>query len=161
MGTADNLQAAFAEESKAHMKYMAYAAAAEKEGLKQVAKLFRALAESERVHAQSHLMVMGEVGSTDDNLSSAADGETYEFTQMYPSFIQQADKDGNQRAVASFRNAMKAEKVHANLLAAQMDNSSKENDYHVCQICGQTIAGGAPDKCGVCGAPGAKFRQID
>ncbi len=161
MGTADNLQAAFAGESKAYMKYIASAAAAEKEGLKQTAKLFRALAESERVHALSHLMAMGEVGSTDDNISSAADAETYEFTQMYPAFINQAEKDGNQRAVASFRNAMKAEKGHANLLVSQLDHSSRENDYHVCQICGQTIAGGAPDKCNVCGAPGSKFRQID
>ncbi len=162
MSTDDNLNTAFSGESKAHMKYLANAAAAEKEGNKQVAKLFRALAEAERVHAQSHLAVMGEVGNSEHNLTSAIDGETYEYTQMYPAFLAQAEKDGNPRAVMSFRNAMAAEKVHGNLLSRLLEQlgQEKESDYFVCSVCGHTVAGNAPDRCPHCGASSEKFKQI-
>jgi rubrerythrin len=160
LATKDNLETAFAGESRAYMKYLAFALAAEKEGQRQVAKLFRALAESEMVHAQSHLSTMGEVGQTEDNISSAIDGETYEFTQMYPAFINQAEKEGNQRAAMSFRNAMAAEKVHAGLLSSFLDRTGREGEYHVCSNCGHVAAGNAPDKCPACGATGQKFKQI-
>jgi rubrerythrin len=160
LATDNNLRTAFAGESKAYMKYLAFAAIAEKEGQKHVAKLFRALAESELVHAQSHLMTMGEVGQTEDNISNAIDGETYEFTQMYPSFISQAEKEGNQRAAMSFRNAMAAEKVHATLLSAFLDHTGRESEYYVCSICGHVAAGDAPDKCPSCGASAQKFKLV-
>jgi rubrerythrin len=160
LATNDNLKTAFMGESKAHMKYLAFAAIAEKEGNRQVARLFRALAESEMVHAQSHLLTMGEVGRTDDNISSAIDGETYEFTQMYPSFINQAEKEGNQRAAMSFRNAMASEKVHASLLSAFLDHTGQAGDYYVCSVCGYVSAAEAPDKCPTCGTTGQKFKQI-
>ncbi len=160
MATNDNLKTAFTGESKACMKYLAFAAIAEKEGNRQVARLFRALAESEMVHAQSHLLTMGEAGRTEDNISSAIDGETYEFTQMYPSFINQAEKEGNQRAAMSFRNAMAAEKVHASLLSAFLDHTGQAGDYYVCSVCGHVSAAEAPDKCPTCGTTGQKFKQI-
>jgi rubrerythrin len=162
LGTDENLRTAFAGESKAFMKYLAFAAVAEKEGYKQVAKLFRALVEAERVHAQSHLAITGEVGDTEHNLSSAIDGETYEFTQMYPAFIELADREGNHRAVISFRNANAAEKVHGNLLSnlLQKLGQEKESDYYVCSVCGHTVSGYAPDKCPSCGAAKEKFKQI-
>ncbi|HBZ00911.1 MAG TPA: rubrerythrin [candidate division Zixibacteria bacterium] len=162
LGTDDNLKAAFAGESRAFMKYLAFAAAADKEGRKQVAKLFRALAEAERIHAQSHLALMGQVADSEHNLSNAIDGETYEFTQMYPSFIALAEKEGNQRAVISFRNAMAAEKVHGNLLTNLLEKlgAEKESDYYVCSICGHTVAGYAPEKCPSCSATKEKFKQV-
>ena len=160
LGTNDNLKTAFDGESKAHMRYLAYAATADRQGHKQAAKLFRALAESERVHAQNHLLASGEGGETEDNISSAIDGETYEFTQMYPSFINQAEKEGNQRAVASFRAAMAAEKAHAVLLSALLEHSGREDDYYVCSVCGQTVTGNAPNKCPACGASGSKLKQV-
>jgi rubrerythrin len=162
LATDDNLNAAFTGESKAYMKYLAYAAVAEKEGNKQVSRLFRALAEAERVHAQSHLAIMGGIGNSEHNLSNAIDGETYEYTQMYPSFIAQAEREGNHRVVISFRNAMAAEKVHGYLLSNSLERfgREKESDYFVCSACGYTAAGGAPDQCPSCGAAKEKFTQI-
>jgi rubrerythrin len=162
LGTDENLSTAFSGESKAYMKYLACAAVAEKEGNKQVAKLFRALAEAELVHAQSHLAAMGEVGDSEHNLTHAIDGETYEYTQMYPAFIALAEKEGNPRAVMTFRNAMKAEKVHGNLLSRLLEQrgQEKESDYFVCSVCGHTVAGNAPDRCPHCGAASERFKQI-
>jgi rubrerythrin len=162
LGTGDNLKIAFTGESKAFMNYTAYAAIAEKEGRKQVAKLFRALAEAERVHSQSYIIIMGETGESEHNLTNSIDGETYEFTQMYPSFIAQAEKEGNHRVVIAFRNAMAAEKVHGNLLSYMLEHlgQEKESDYYVCSVCGHTVSGNAPERCPSCGAAREKFTQI-
>jgi rubrerythrin len=161
--TDDNLMAAFKGECNAYMKYIAYARAAENEGQGQIAKLFRAIAEAERIHALNHFAIMGGSSGTEQDLSSAIDSEAYEFTQMYPAFIQQADQDANSRAAASFRGASAVEKIHNALLSNALKSlgRNKEEDYYICTICGNTVAGELPDKCTVCGAASDKFRFVE
>ncbi len=163
MKTDDNLKAAFEGECKAYMKYMAYSKAAEKEGQKQIARLFRAIAEAERIHALSHFAVMEGSGSVEQNTTSAIDSETYEFTQMYPAFIRQADQDSQARAAASFRGASAVEKIHSNLLSHALRSlgRSKEEDYYVCTVCGNTVRGTLPGKCAVCSAGSEKFNFVE
>jgi rubrerythrin len=162
VNTEENLQAAFQGESQAYVKYSAYAVKAEKEGHRQVARLFRAIAEAEKVHALNHFAVMGGAGNTSTNMAAAIDGETYEFTQMYPGFIEQAEQEDESRAAASFRNASVVEKIHGNLYNGALKNlgRNREEDYYVCSVCGNTVAGGIPDRCEVCGAAPDKFRYI-
>jgi rubrerythrin len=161
--TDDNLKAAFEGECKAYMKYLAFAGAAEKEGQRQIAKLFRALAEAEKVHALNHFAIMGEARGVEQNATSAVDSETYEFTQMYPAFIKQAEQDSHSRAAASFRGASAVEKIHSGLLnnALSSIGRSREEDYYVCTVCGNTVPGTMPDKCSVCGAASDKFKFVE
>ena len=165
MATTDNLQAAFAGESQANRKYLAFAKKAEQGGLAQIAKLFRAAAAAETVHAHAHLRVMKGVGSTAENLQAAIDGEGYEFREMYPEFLAEAETEGNKAAVVSFRNALAVEEIHHGLYSDALAALSAGKDLpavrvHVCEICGNTVYGDAPDKCAVCGAPGAKFAEV-
>jgi rubrerythrin len=144
MTTQKNLEEAFAGESQANRKYLAFAEKADQEGFKQVAKLFRAAAEAETVHAKNHLRVMGGVGKTIDNLKNAIAGETHEFNEMYPKFIEQAKKENASDAVIlSLDVANRVEKVHASLYKKALENlgKNKEADYYVCQICGHTVEG--------------------
>ena len=165
MATQDNLQAAFAGESQASQKYLAFAAKAGAEGLPQIAKLFRAAAAAETVHAQTHLRVMGGVGDTRQNVQAAIDGEKYEFNEMYRDFIQKAEAEGNRGAVAAFRNAMAVERLHHDLYAKAMEALAAGKDLscsaiHVCDVCGNTVVGEVPDNCPVCGAPKSKFKEV-
>jgi rubrerythrin len=162
LSTKNNLLAAFGGESKAHFKYLAYARIAEKEGHREIARLFRAVAEAEAIHALNHFEVMGEAGDTEKNLLSAIDGETYEFTQMYPGFIETADKEGENRARISFRLASNVEKIHNALYSDALEKLGryKEMEYHICEVCGNTVAGNAPEKCPICGAGIDKFRLL-
>ncbi len=164
--TQKNLQEAFAGESQANRKYLFFADKAEKEGHSQAARLFRAAAESETVHARSHLKVMGGIGSTKENLEAAAGGEHYEFTQMYPAFIEQAKSENNERAEISFTNANAVEKIHHGLYqkaleALEAGQQLKDEPYFVCQVCGNTVAGEAPEKCPICGAPRSAFKRVE
>ena len=161
--TADNLQEAFAGESQANRKYLAFAKQAERDGHPQVAKLFRAVAAAETVHAHAHLRAMGGIGSTVENLKAAIEGETHEFTDMYPPMIEQAEAEGNKAAARSFTYANAVEKTHAELYRQALENLEDpvETDYHVCAVCGHTVAGGPPDKCEVCGANARAFEKID
>ena len=154
--------AAFEGESKAYFRYLAFAKIAEKEGHGEVARLFRAVAEAEAIHALNHFEVMGDAGDTEKNLMSAIDGETYEFTQMYPAFIESADKEGENRAKISFRHASEVEKVHNALYndTLQKLGRNKETEYHICEICGNTVAGNPPEKCPICGAAIDKFKLL-
>src|SRR5574337_40953 len=154
MSTMDNLKNAFAGESQANRKYLAFAKKADEEGLKQVAKLFRAAAEAETVHAHNHLRVMGGIKSTKENIQEAVGGETYEFTKMYPQMIEEAKKEGNKQALQSFEIANKVEKIHSDLYQKALQNLGKNEavDYYVCQVCGNTVEKAAPDKCPICGA---------
>ncbi len=164
MTTQDNLKEAFAGESQANRKYLAFAEKANQEGYKQVARLFRAAAAAETVHALNHLRVMGGVGSTASNLKNAIEGETAEFRDMYPEFIETAKKEkAPDAAILSFDIANKVEKIHAGLYKEALDNlgNNKEVDYYVCQICGNTVEKGAPDKCPICNAPKEMFRRIE
>jgi rubrerythrin len=163
--TMDNLQAAFAGESQANRRYLFFAEKAEKEGYPQVARLFRAVAEAETVHARNHFDTMGGIGTTAENLRTAIDGEGFEFRRMYPEFVEQAGKDANRRAKSTFEWAGAVEKIHHGLYEEALKAVSggqklPDKPYFVCQVCGYTVAGEAPDKCPVCGALKIKFKQI-
>jgi rubrerythrin len=165
MKSMEDLQDAFAGESQANRKYLAFAKKADSEGLPQVAKLFRAAAAAETVHALSHLRAMDGVGTTKENLAGAMSGEEFEFTDMYPKFIEDAKADDNKRALVSFKNAMAVEQVHFSLYndAAKQVADGKDlpaDKIYVCSICGNTVLDEAPDKCPVCGVPASKFDEI-
>ncbi len=158
-----NLKDAFAGESQANRRYLAFAAQAEKEGYPQVARLFRAAAEAETVHAHNHLRVLGGVKSTLENLTEAIAGETHEFKSMYPQMIADAEAEGNAQALRSFTFANEVEKVHAALYQKALDSlgaASEQFDYFVCPICGHTVEKEAPAKCEICGAGGSVFLRI-
>ena len=163
--TDENLKAAFAGESQANRMYLAFAKAAEQEGFPQIAKLFKAAAEAETVHAHNHFRVMGKVKSTAENLDEAISGETYEFKTMYPQFIEDAKAEGNKKALQSFDYANKVEQVHADLYkkaieAAKAKKDLPEGEIYVCPVCGDTFVGTAPGNCPICGTPKAKFTKI-
>jgi rubrerythrin len=161
--TLDNLQAAFAGESQANRRYLAFAKKADEEGYAQVARLFRAAAHAETVHALAHFRAMDGAKTTGENLITAIAGEHYENTTMYPEFVATAEEEGNKRALASFKNALAVEKEHEALYQEAFDLLGKDAsayDYYVCPICGHVEKGSAPDKCPVCGCPGAKFELI-
>ena len=160
--TLENLMAAFAGESQANRKYLAYAQAADKEGLSGVAKVFRAAAAAETIHPHTHLKNAGKIGDTAANLQDAIGGETYEFTKMYPEMIKEAEAEG-QTAVAKYMDMVnKVEEVHANLYKkAAADNHAFDNvDFYVCKVCGYTHEGPC-DSCPVCGAKAAAFFKVD
>jgi len=164
--TNDNAQEAFAGESQANRKYLFFAEQADKEGLKQVARLFRAAADAETVHAKNHLKVLKGIGSTTENLKAAVSGENHEFTEMYPAFIKQAEVDGDQEAKKSFDLANQVEEIHHELFGAfldkvEKDESIEEKQIYVCQYCGNTVEGEPPGKCQVCGVGQKMFKQID
>ena len=160
--TQENLMEAFAGESQANRKYLAFAKQAEKEGLTQVAKLFRAAAEAETIHAHAHLRNAGQVGDTLANLKDALEGETHEFTKMYPPMIQEAEAEGNKNAARYFGFANKVEEVHANLYKKALNdpNGLTATDYYLCSVCGYTHEGPC-DKCPVCGAAQSAFVKAD
>jgi rubrerythrin len=161
--TEKNLQEAFAGESQANRKYLAFAKKAETEGHSQVAKLFRAAAEAETVHAHAHLRALGGIGSTEANLREAIGGETHEFTEMYPQMIREATSEGFDNALRSFTYANAVEKVHADLYRKALESLGKNVavDYYVCQVCGNTIEGAPEGPCEVCGAAKTAFRKVD
>jgi len=164
--SAENLKTAFAGESQANRKYLFFAEQADKEGHRQIARLFRAAAEAETVHARKHLTVLEGIRSTGDNLQAAVGGEHYEFTEMYPEFIRQAEAEGESKARTSFDLANQVEKVHHGLFKAALDMLEKkqaleDKTFYVCQVCGYTVEGEAPDKCPICGAPKVKFKPVD
>lgn len=156
--TLANLMAAFAGESQANRKYLAYAKKAEKDGKINAAKLFRAAADAETLHALKHLEVAGKIGTTADNLKDGVAGETYEYKDMYPDFVKEAEAEGNKAALMTFNFAMKAEKVHAGLYQEALENLDKTEEifYYLCPVCGN-IEKFVPDKCSICGVPGSKF----
>jgi rubrerythrin len=161
--TLDNLKNAFAGESQANRKYLAFAAAADKEGFAQAARLFRAAAEAETVHAHNHLRVMGGIKSTKDNIQEAINGETHEFTSMYPEMIAAAKAEGNAAAERSFDQANSVEKIHADLYAKMLKSMDKKENfpYYVCPVCGNTFENEGPDVCPICYTKKAAFKKID
>ncbi len=163
--TIENLKNAFAGESQANRRYLAFAGKAEEEGFLQVAKLLRAAAESETIHALNHLRIMGEIKSTIENLEAAISGETFEFEKMYPEYLNMAKREGNRQAAWSFDVANKVEKKHAGLFSKALNSltTGKETtkvDYYVCSVCGNTVEGAAPERCPICGAPKKKFFEV-
>ena len=162
--TSQNLQEAFAGESQASRKYHHFAAAAEKEGFKQVAKLFRAAALAETIHAGNHLKAMGGLNSTKENLKAAIEGENYEVVSMYPAFIKAAEEEDNKQALRVFEYAWEVEKEHEVLYRQaldSLDSGQEEVDYYVCPICGHTHVGKPESACPVCGYPAEKFIRAE
>jgi rubrerythrin len=161
--TQENLMSAFAGESQANRKYLAYAGRAQEEGFDQVAKLFRAAAEAETIHAQTHLRNAGKLHDTLSNLEDAIAGETYEFTTMYPEMIREAQTEGNAAVRRYFEWVNKVEEVHANLYkkALEAKGSLAKVDYYICPVCGYTHEGPFSGKCPVCSASDSVFRKVD
>jgi rubrerythrin len=158
------LKEAFAGESQANRKYLAFAQQADKEGYPQAARLFRAAAEAETVHAHNHLKALKGIGTTAENLKVAIAGETHEFEHMYPEMIEAAKAEGEKTALRTFEYANEVEKIHAALyenMLASLGSAQADAPYHVCPICGYTAEGNPPDKCPVCNAKGSTFKKID
>lgn len=156
--TLANLMEAFAGESQANRKYLAYSKKAEKDGKVNAAKLFKAASDAETIHALKHFEVAGKIASTVDNLKDAVAGETHEYKEMYPDFVKIAQEEGNKAALMSFTFAMKAEEVHARLYQEALENldQTEEIYYYLCPICGN-IEKFQPEKCSICGVSGDKF----
>jgi len=160
--TEDNLKDAFAGESQAHMKYLAFANKAEEEGRPNTARLFKAVAYAEQVHATGHFNKLGLLGGTVDNLQEAIDGEIFEVEEMYPAFRAVAELQGEKGALQSIKFAFEAEKIHAGMYQKAKQDVESGNDVkldavYVCPVCGHTVEGQAPDRCPVCGATRDKF----
>jgi rubrerythrin len=164
--TEANLRQAFAGESQANRRYLFFSDKADKEGLPQVARLFRAAAEAETVHAYNHFNAMTGIGSSVDNLSAAVIGEHQEFTRMYPSMIDQAVEEQADKAQTSFEWANTVEQIHYNLFQEMLKAVKEKHSlpiapYYVCPLCGNTVLGQAPDKCPICATLGKKFKKIE
>jgi rubrerythrin len=165
MSTTENLKRAFAGESQANRKYLAYARKAEKDGYPNIARLFRAAADAETIHAHGHLDALGAIGTTKDNLADAIQGETYEYREMYPPMLAEAEKEGH-RAKRMFGYAVKAEEVHAHLyeqaLAAATENRDLEaTEIYLCPLCGTLELGRPTQKCPICGLPPERFQRVE
>lgn len=163
--TTDNLKDAFAGESQAFQKYSAFAKKAEKDGFANIAKLFRTTAQAERIHAEGHLKALEMIASTAENLQGAIDGETFEYTEMYPPMEEQARGEGH-KAKTMFKFALDAEKVHADIYTKALEavKSGKDMDvseFYLCPVCGYIEVGQIPEKCPVCSAMGKVFTLID
>ncbi len=166
MPTRDNLDAAFAGESQANRKYLAFAKKAERDGFPQVAKLFRAAAAAETVHAHAHFRVAGGIKGTAENLEVAIAGEGYEYQEMYPQFLKEAEAEGHKAAVATFKHALAVEGIHHGLYSdalakVKAGTDLPAADVWVCEVCGNTVFGDRPGRCSVCGVPGEKFFGVD
>jgi rubrerythrin len=166
MSTGQNLKDAFAGESQANRMYLAFAKQAEKDGYSQVAKLFRAAAAAETVHAHAHFRAMGAIKKTEENLQTALKGEGFEFQQMYPKFLAEAQVEENKQAVVSFKYALAVEEIHYGLYsdaleAVESGADLPEGRIYVCSVCGNTVKDYAPDKCPVCGSVKEQFHEID
>ena len=162
--TDDYLNEAFAGESQANRKYLAYAVKADQEGYPLVARLFRAAAEAETIHAHNHLRALKAIGGTKENLAVAINGETHEFTHMYPEMIEAAKAEGHKDAERSFSYANEVEQIHAQLYQKMLEGlGGKQEDYpyYVCPVCGYTAEKEPPDTCPVCGTKGDKFKKVN
>ena len=164
--TEKNLRDAFAGESQANRRYLFFADKAAKEGYPQAARLFRAAAEAETVHAYNHFNAMTGIGSSIDNMSAAVIGEHQEFTRMYPVMIDQAMEEQDQRAQKSFEWANAVEQIHYELFqkmlkAVKEKQPLKDEAYYVCPVCGNTVAAAAPDRCPICQTPGNRWKRIE
>jgi rubrerythrin len=162
--TIKNLKEAFAGESQASQKYLAFAKKAEKEGFRNIATLFRTAAQAERIHAEGHLGALDGIGSTAQNLAAAIEGETYEYTKMYPPMLQKAEAEGH-KAKRMFDYAAKAEAVHAQLYqlalaAVQKGQDLSEANIYLCPVCGHIEFGTPPESCPVCKAKGSSYIQV-
>jgi rubrerythrin len=160
--TDDNLKIVLQAVASASVKFLAYAEIAEQEGYHQVARLFRAMAETQKVYSVNSMKIMNQIGKTDENLSSAIDEKTHDFTQLYPTFIEQANQDGNPLAATAFQAALNNTKNHVKMLNAALENlgRNKEMIYWACGMCGNLESGDEPVTCKICGAAREKFIKV-
>ena len=163
--TEKSLSEAFAGESMAHMKYMIFSEQAEKEGKKGIARLFRAIARAEFVHARNHARNLGYIGSTVENIQAGIDGETFEIEEMYPAYMAIAELQDEKGAQQSIRYAEEAEKIHAEMYKEAKEKAGKGEDLqveeiYVCPVCGYTHIGKPPERCPVCGVPAERFERF-
>lgn len=163
--TQDNLKSAFAGESQAHMKYQIFADKAEEEGFNNMARLFRAIAFAERVHATNHLHTLNGINLTVNNLDVAMEGERFEVNEMYPAYKAVADLQDEKKAQQSIRYALEAEKIHEALYAeakeaAKAGKDIDIRDIYICPVCGHTVVGKAPERCPICGVLGERFKKF-
>jgi rubrerythrin len=163
--TEENLKNAFAGESQAHMRYLIFAKRAEAEGYPNIARMFRAISYAEQVHATNHYNVLGMIRGSSDNLQVGIDGETYEINDMYPAFHAVAQLQEEKGAMQTFNFALQAEKIHASMYQKAKKTAETRKDIelgmmHICEVCGHTVEGEAPDRCPVCGASRDKFRKF-
>jgi rubrerythrin len=166
MATKENAEAAYAGESQANRKYSVFSEKASAEGFPNVAKLFKAASEAEAIHARRLLFVLGKVGSTEENLAASVEGETEEYTSMYPGFIEQAKKESNTEAETVFTHAMKAEQVHAGRYDKALEAVRAGSDFEaasvwLCPVCGNIELNEPPEKCPICGVPKRMVREIE
>ena len=164
MSTEKDLKDAFAGESQANRKYLAFARKAEQEGFINVARLFRTAAEAETIHAMGHLNALGGIGSTADNLRAAVDGETYEYTEMYPPMLEKAEASKH-KARRMFAYAVQAEEVHARLYQMALEAVAQgkdlaETNFYLCPVCGHIELGQPPAECPICGTKGERFQKV-
>lgn len=164
--TEENLMAAFAGESQANRKYLAYSIKADKDGFPQIGRLFRAVAHAETVHAQNHFRVSGGINTTLDNIKAAIEGEHYEFTKMYPDFLEDAKREGKKAAERTFDFANQVEQIHHDLYshalkAVENGKDLPQKSIYVCEVCGYTVEDTVPDICPVCGTSHERFTKID
>jgi rubrerythrin len=165
MATMENAMEAFAGESQANRKYLAFAEQAESEGYKNIARLFRAASDAEAIHAKKLLKAMGKIHPTKENVDAAVSGETHEFKTMYPGFLKEAEAEKKSDVALVFTYAMKAEEVHANLYKEAANNLAHKQDMsnrtvYLCPVCGNIFLGQPPDKCPICMAVRKVFREI-
>jgi len=165
MATIENAKEAFAGESQANRKYLAFSEKAADEGFKNIATLYKAASEAEAIHAKKLLKVLAAIEPTAKNLETSIAGETHEFTHMYPEFVKLAEAEGRTDAALAFTHAMKAEQVHATLYKKALDAVKAGNDLgrekiFLCPVCGNIEIGKVPDKCPICGVFGKRFREI-
>jgi len=162
--TMENLKAAFAGESQANRKYLAYADKADAEGKPGVAKVFRAAAAAETIHAHAHLRLMKGIGTTEENLKDAIEGETYEFKSMYPDMMEDAKAEGENAILRYFGFANEAEKIHAELYTAALEGDGDvyaDADFYICSVCGHTMDGEPTEKCPICGAAPKAYAKVE
>jgi rubrerythrin len=166
MTTKDDAAEAFAGESQANRKYKIFSEKADAEGYSNVAKLYRAASDAEAIHAKRLLFLLQQVNSTEENLKKSIEGETSEYTSMYPSFIKDAEKENDKEAVTIFTHAMKAEEIHAANYGKALEAVAAGNDLEItkvflCPVCGNIVFDSAPDTCPICGVPGRMFKEIE
>jgi rubrerythrin len=162
--TLENLKEAFAGESQANRRYLAFAKRADADGYHEVAKLFRAAAAAETVHAHAHLDAMDGVGSTEENLRAAIEGETHEFESMYPGMLAEAKREGFEKAEESFDHANRVERIHARLYKKALENLGKDVtpvEYYVCPVCGNTFEGARTEPCPICDTIASRFFKVE
>ncbi len=164
--TSGNLKDAFAGESQAHMKYAIFSDVAAKEGYPNVARMFKAISHAELVHARNHLKELGDVKRSEENLQTAIDGETFEVEDMYPAYKAVAELQNEKGAVRSTTYALEAEKIHADMYSHAKKTVASGSDIQlgpvqICEVCGHTVEGAAPDYCPVCGVPASQFTSFE